>query len=62
MQSFNGPDTATIRYTSMGQDGASIKVEEESSADGETSHTTENVGFMALWPEGSEMEPEQEAE
>ena len=33
----------------MSAAGLQIHVEEEASRDGETSHTTENVGYMALW-------------
>jgi hypothetical protein len=32
MQSFNGPDTATLRYTSLTNEGVDVKVEEEQSA------------------------------
>ena len=49
MQTFNGPDTATLRQRGMSATGLKVHVEEEKSRDGEISHTTENVGYMALW-------------
>jgi hypothetical protein len=50
MQTFNGPDTATLRYQSMNGHQVQVMVEEERSANAETQHTTEVVGYMALWP------------
>jgi hypothetical protein len=49
MQSFNGPDTATLRYKSLAPDHAVLFVEEESSGDGERQHTTEKVAYLTLW-------------
>ena len=49
LQTFNGGDTATIRYKSLTNLGATIFIEEEGSKDSETDHTNEEVGFIALW-------------
>jgi hypothetical protein len=58
MQSFNGPDTATLRYTDMDSEGVVVKVEEEQSRDREGNHATEVVGYMALWqPEQARSAP-----
>lgn len=48
MQSHDGGDTSTVRGVSLGATGATVFVEEEQSADGETGHTTETVGYLAL--------------
>lgn len=52
MQTFDGPDTAGLRYRNLASTGVEIFVEEELSADSETNHTTEMVGYLAL--EGSD--------
>jgi len=49
MQSFNGPDTATLRYSGLSEGSVTVIVEEEQSANEEQNHTTEVVGYMALW-------------
>jgi hypothetical protein len=49
MQTFNGPDTATLRSKSRAADSFSVFVEEESSSDGERGHTTEDVGYAGLY-------------
>ncbi|WP_458204512.1 hypothetical protein [Haladaptatus sp. NG-SE-30] len=51
MQTFNGPDTATLRYRDLTSTGVEVKVEEEQSADTETSHTNERIGYAVF--EGS---------
>ncbi|WP_458208956.1 hypothetical protein [Haladaptatus sp. NG-SE-30] len=51
LQTFNGPDTATLRYRNLTSTGVEVKVEEEQSADTETNHTTERVGYAVF--EGS---------
>lgn len=48
MQSTDGRDTSNLRYDNLAISGVKIKVSEEQSKDSEVSHTTENVGFMAL--------------
>ncbi|WP_458190391.1 hypothetical protein [Haladaptatus sp. NG-WS-4] len=48
MQTFNGPDTANLRYRNLSGTGVEIKIEEEQSADNETNHTTEAVGYAVF--------------
>lgn len=48
MQSTYGGDTSTLRLTSLSTDSVEVFVEEETSKDSETDHTTEVVGIMAL--------------
>ena len=49
MQSQNEADTAVIRYRNKTNSDIQIKIEEEKSADTETSHATESVGYFLLW-------------
>ncbi|EFW90121.1 hypothetical protein ZOD2009_21047 [Haladaptatus paucihalophilus DX253] len=51
MQTYNGPNTANLRYQNLTSDGVDIKVEEEQSADTEKSHTNEGIGYLVI--EGS---------
>ncbi len=48
MQSHDGGDSSTVRGVSLSDTGAIVYVEEEQSRDGETGHTTETVGYLAL--------------
>ena len=48
MQTFDGPDTAAVRWRKKQPAGIEIKVEEEQSMDAERDHTTEVVGYMVL--------------
>lgn len=50
MQSFDGSDTAGLRYRDLGTDAVQLFVEEESSYDGETRHCTETVGYALFAP------------
>lgn len=50
MQTFRGPDTATVRVANRTPNGANLFIEEEVSKDTESSHTTETIGFLALAP------------
>jgi hypothetical protein len=53
MQTANGMDTANLRWENKDILGVDILVDEEQSADSETSHTTEAVGYMAFsYPTG----------
>jgi len=47
-QSINGTDPATVRYRNLKQRSAQIRVQEETSYDRETGHTTEKVGFVVI--------------
>ena len=48
MQTFDGPDTAAVRWQKKQPDGIEVKVEEEQSGDVEMDHTTEVIGYMAF--------------
>jgi hypothetical protein len=48
MQTESGSDTAVLRYDSLTSGSARILIEEETSRDGETTHTTEQVAFLTL--------------
>ena len=48
IQTFDGSDTAGLRYRSLNSDGASFFIEEEQSANKEKRHTTEIVGYLAI--------------
>ncbi|GMG84889.1 hypothetical protein LNKW23_41050 [Paralimibaculum aggregatum] len=48
MQSTDGGDTATVRASYVDGSGATVYVEEEQSKNDETSHTSEEVGYLAL--------------
>jgi hypothetical protein len=48
MQSYFGADTAATRVRNLTNDGVSIRLEEETSRDTETGHTTETVGLLGL--------------
>ncbi len=48
MQTIDGGDTAWTSGTSVTSTGAVVSIEEEQSANTETTHTTENVGYIAI--------------
>jgi hypothetical protein len=49
MQTSDGMNTAGIRYKSLNTKQVNLFVEEEKSKDKEVDHTTEVVGYLALW-------------
>ena len=49
MQSNDGVDTSTIRYTDKTNTELEVKVEEEQSQDDETRHTSETVGYFLFF-------------
>jgi hypothetical protein len=49
MQTADGMNTAGMRYKSLTGQQAQVFVEEERSKDKEVDHTTEVVGYIALW-------------
>jgi hypothetical protein len=51
MQTFNGIDTAGLRYRNLTGTSVQVKVEEEQSADTETTHAPEAIGYAVF--EGS---------
>ena len=46
--SYNGADSAHARYQSVTPTGAQVKIEEDTTADTETNHVTEVVGYVAI--------------
>ncbi len=48
MQTFEGTDTASLRYGKLTDSSVQIRVEEEKSADKETNHPNESVGYLLL--------------
>ena len=48
LQSYDGRDTAGLRYTQLGTDSVDVFVEEETSRDSDLAHTTEVVGYIAF--------------
>jgi hypothetical protein len=50
MQTYDGGDTATIRWQNKDAYGVDIRITEEQSGDSETSHTTEAVGYIVCTP------------
>jgi len=51
MQSYNGGDPATVRARNLANNQAIVFIEEERSADSETIHNKEVVGYLAI-PQG----------
>jgi hypothetical protein len=52
MATYNGSDTAGVRYRNLGTDTVEVKIEEDQSKDTETGHTNEILNFFALEGEG----------
>ena len=48
MNTFNGPDTATVRADNQSTTGIDLQVDEETSLDGETTHTTETLAVLVI--------------
>ncbi|SMD32846.1 Por secretion system C-terminal sorting domain-containing protein [Reichenbachiella faecimaris] len=48
MQTSYGSDACALRYDNLDEDVVEFKVEEEKSADFETNHTNEEIGFFVL--------------
>ena len=51
-QTADGPDSAALRRTALDGTGATVRVEEGTSADSETNHTTEAIGYLAVGADG----------
>ncbi len=45
---YDGGDSSGLRYRNLNGDRVNIKIEEDTSKDGETNHTTEAVNFLAI--------------
>ncbi len=48
LASYDGPDSAGLRYRNLTDEGVQVFVEEDTSQDSETRHTTEVVNFLAI--------------
>lgn len=48
IQSYDGPNTANLRYRNLDGSGVEVFVEEERSADDETYHLTEGLGALVI--------------
>jgi hypothetical protein len=48
MQTYDGSNTAGLRYKDLGGSSVSIRVEEETSSDDETRHTSEAAGYFTF--------------
>jgi PKD repeat protein len=57
IQTNNESDTATIRSRNLSENSVQIKIEEERSADEETSHAAEVVGYLTIGAEMSTSNP-----
>ena len=53
LASYDGPDSAGLRYRGLSSQGLQIKVEEDTSRDLEINHTTESVSFLAIQDNGN---------
>jgi hypothetical protein len=49
MQTTDGGDTAGIRYKKLNGQSATVYVQEETSRDKEVDHTTEVIGYLAIF-------------
>ncbi|WP_162224342.1 CAP domain-containing protein [Halorussus amylolyticus] len=54
VQTFRGSNTCSVRYRNLGGSSVDVKVEEERSADRETAHLGERVGYFVV--EGADEE------
>jgi len=50
MQTTDGGDTANVRYDEKDSSGVNLMIDEEQSANTETNHTTEVLGYMVFSP------------
>jgi hypothetical protein len=56
MQTQDGGDTANVRWKNLDFLGVDVQIDEEQSADTETKHTTEVIGYMAFSPPSRETD------
>ncbi|BDM79444.1 calcium-binding protein [Acaryochloris marina] len=52
LASYDGSDSAGVRYRNLHNTSVEVKVEEDTTADAETSHTSEVVSFLAIQGSG----------
>ncbi|WP_107667735.1 S8 family serine peptidase [Cyanothece sp. BG0011] len=50
---FDGPDASGLRYQNLSNGNVQIMIEEDTSQDSETNHTTEDINFLAIESEGN---------
>lgn len=50
---FDGPDASGLRYQNLNNGNVQVMVEEDTSQDSETNHTTENINFLAIEADGT---------
>ena len=48
VQSYEGWNTVTVRYRNLTSDGVEVMLQEEQSADDETGHVPESVGYLVV--------------
>jgi len=60
MQTSDGSDTARLRYAAESVTDLSLYVAEEQSRDTETSHTTEQAGYLAFSPYDPDADPDKD--
>jgi peroxiredoxin len=61
MQTTDGSNTAGIRFKDLKVDSVHLRIEEEKSLDKEVSHTTEVVGYLAIWDHNINKEQVEES-
>jgi hypothetical protein len=52
MGTYDGGDSAHLRYTGLSATGVQVMVEEDTTYDAETNHTTEAVHYLAIEGDG----------
>lgn len=52
MTTYNGTDSAGVRYQNLDSNSVEVKIEEDQSQDSETNHANESLNFLALEGEG----------
>jgi hypothetical protein len=48
LQTYDGTDSAALRYRNLSSSAVDMRVEEEQSRDTETNHTTEVLGYLVV--------------
>lgn len=48
MQTFDGPDTASVKMNNLSSSSVQVKIEEETNNDAELDHTSEVVGYLGF--------------
>jgi hypothetical protein len=48
IQTFHGADTCSLRYRNLDNNSVEVKLEEEKSADDETRHNDEEIGYLVM--------------